>query len=87
MMAGFRILAKLKGLRGTLLDPFGHTAERRLERQLRRLCRQHLGASPIAVAQTRRVLLAKQLIHETSLPMAEIARPCWREHIRNRPGG
>ncbi|WP_374576072.1 AlkA N-terminal domain-containing protein [Phenylobacterium sp.] len=43
------------------------------ERQLRRLFRQHLGASPIAVAQTRRVLLAKQLIHETSLPMAEVA--------------
>jgi AraC family transcriptional regulator of adaptative response / DNA-3-methyladenine glycosylase II len=43
------------------------------ERQLRRLCRQHLGSSPIAVAQTRRVLLAKQLIHETSLPMTEIA--------------
>ena len=45
------------------------------ERQLRRLFRQHLGASPIAVAQTRRVLLAKQLIHETRLPMAEIALP------------
>jgi AraC family transcriptional regulator, regulatory protein of adaptative response / DNA-3-methyladenine glycosylase II len=43
------------------------------ERQLRRLFRQHLGASPVAVAQTRRVLLAKQLIHETHLPMAEIA--------------
>ena len=43
------------------------------ERQLRRLFRQHLGASPIAVAQTRRVLLAKQLIHETRLPMAEVA--------------
>jgi len=43
------------------------------ERQLRRLCRQHLGASPVAVAQTRRVLLAKQLIHETFLPMTEIA--------------
>jgi AraC family transcriptional regulator of adaptative response / DNA-3-methyladenine glycosylase II len=43
------------------------------ERQLRRLFRQHLGASPITVAQTRRVLLAKQLIHETRLPMAEIA--------------
>jgi AraC family transcriptional regulator, regulatory protein of adaptative response / DNA-3-methyladenine glycosylase II len=43
------------------------------ERQLRRLFRQHLGASPVAVAQTRRVLLAKQLIHETRLPMAEIA--------------
>lgn len=43
------------------------------ERQLRRQFRQHLGASPVAVAQTRRVLLAKQLIHETHLPMAEIA--------------
>jgi AraC family transcriptional regulator of adaptative response / DNA-3-methyladenine glycosylase II len=43
------------------------------ERQLRRLFRQHLGASPVAVAQTRRILLAKQLIHETRLPMAEIA--------------
>jgi AraC family transcriptional regulator, regulatory protein of adaptative response / DNA-3-methyladenine glycosylase II len=43
------------------------------ERQLRRLFRQHLGASPVAVAQTRRVLLAKQLIHETHLPMTEIA--------------
>jgi AraC family transcriptional regulator of adaptative response / DNA-3-methyladenine glycosylase II len=42
-------------------------------RQLRRLFRQHVGASPIGVAQTRRVLLAKQLIHDTSLPMAEVA--------------
>jgi AraC family transcriptional regulator, regulatory protein of adaptative response / DNA-3-methyladenine glycosylase II len=43
------------------------------ERQLRRLFRQHLGASPIGVAQSRRILLAKQLIHETRLPMTEIA--------------
>ncbi|HEY2526334.1 MAG TPA: helix-turn-helix domain-containing protein, partial [Xanthobacteraceae bacterium] len=43
------------------------------ERQLRRLFRQHLGASPIAVAQTRRVLFAKQLIVETTMPMAEVA--------------
>ena len=43
------------------------------ERQLRRLFREHLGASPIGVAQTRRVLLAKQLIHETQLPLTEIA--------------
>jgi len=42
-------------------------------RQLRRLFQQHLGASPLGVAQTRRVLLAKQLIHETELPMAHIA--------------
>jgi len=43
------------------------------ERHLRRLFRQHVGAAPIAVAQTRRVLLAKQLIHETRLPMTEVA--------------
>jgi AraC family transcriptional regulator, regulatory protein of adaptative response / DNA-3-methyladenine glycosylase II len=43
------------------------------ERHLRRLFKQHLGASPIAVAQTRRVLFAKQLIVETTMPLAEIA--------------
>ena len=42
-------------------------------RQLRRLFSQHLGASPIAVAQTRRVLFAKQLIHDTQLSMTEVA--------------
>ena len=42
-------------------------------RQLRRLFTQHLGASPVAVAQTRRVLLAKHLIHETNLTMTEVA--------------
>ena len=42
-------------------------------RQLRRLFQQHLGAAPQTVAQTRRVLFAKRLIHETRLPMAEIA--------------
>ena len=43
------------------------------ERHLRRLFVQHLGASPIAVAQTRRVLFAKQLIHETRMPMTQVA--------------
>ena len=42
-------------------------------RQLRRLFQHHLGASPIAVAQTRRVLFAKQLLHDTHLPMTEVA--------------
>ncbi|NYF51392.1 AlkA N-terminal domain-containing protein [Tunturiibacter gelidoferens] len=43
------------------------------ERHLRRLFLQHLGASPIAVAQTRRVLFAKHLVHETRMPMTEVA--------------
>lgn len=43
------------------------------ERQLRRLFRRYLGASPISIAQTRRILLAKQLIQDTRLPMAEVA--------------
>jgi AraC family transcriptional regulator, regulatory protein of adaptative response / DNA-3-methyladenine glycosylase II len=43
------------------------------ERQLRRLFKQFLGASPISIAQTRRVLLAKQLIHDSRLPMTEVA--------------
>jgi AraC family transcriptional regulator of adaptative response / DNA-3-methyladenine glycosylase II len=43
------------------------------QRQLRRLFRRHVGAGPIAVAQTRRLLLAKQLIHQTNLSMIQIA--------------
>jgi indolepyruvate ferredoxin oxidoreductase len=34
METAFRILAKFKGLRGTPLDPFGYTAERKMERAL-----------------------------------------------------
>jgi AraC family transcriptional regulator, regulatory protein of adaptative response / DNA-3-methyladenine glycosylase II len=42
-------------------------------RHLRRLFLQHLGASPRAVAQTRRLHFAKKLIDETYLPMTQIA--------------
>jgi indolepyruvate ferredoxin oxidoreductase len=34
MLTVFRLMAKLKFLRGTVLDPFGHTAERKIERRL-----------------------------------------------------
>jgi AraC family transcriptional regulator, regulatory protein of adaptative response / methylated-DNA-[protein]-cysteine methyltransferase len=51
-----------------LADMLGMTA-----RHLRRLFLRHAGASPRAVATTRRVQRAKTLVDETVLPMAAIA--------------
>ena len=51
-------------------------------RHLRRLFLQHVGATPISVAQTRRVLFAKKLIDETRLPFAEIALASGYSSIR-----
>ena len=42
-------------------------------RQLRRLFARHVGAPPVRVAQAQRVLLAKRLVAETSLPLSEVA--------------
>lgn len=42
-------------------------------RHLRRLFVTHVGASPIAVAQTRRLQFAKRLLDETDLPITQIA--------------
>jgi AraC family transcriptional regulator, regulatory protein of adaptative response / DNA-3-methyladenine glycosylase II len=42
-------------------------------RHMRRLFLKHLGASPIAVAQTRRLHFAKKLIDETRLRMRDVA--------------
>jgi AraC family transcriptional regulator of adaptative response / DNA-3-methyladenine glycosylase II len=42
-------------------------------RHLHRLFVQHVGASPVVVAQTRRLHFAKRLLDETSLPMTEVA--------------
>ncbi|REK06076.1 MAG: DNA-3-methyladenine glycosylase 2 family protein [Planctomycetota bacterium] len=42
-------------------------------RQLRRAVRQEFGVSPIELALTSRLLMAKRLIAETNLPMTEVA--------------
>jgi AraC family transcriptional regulator, regulatory protein of adaptative response / DNA-3-methyladenine glycosylase II len=42
-------------------------------RQLRRLFVQHLGASPIKIAGTRRVHFARNLLEQTDLPITNIA--------------
>ena len=43
------------------------------ERHLRRVFQAHFGVTPIAYAQTHRLLLAKRLLTETDLAVAEIA--------------
>ncbi|WP_395736029.1 AlkA N-terminal domain-containing protein [Prosthecobacter sp.] len=42
-------------------------------RQLRRIVQQELGVSPIELIQTRRLLLAKQLLTDTKLPVIDVA--------------
>ncbi|KEZ75853.1 DNA-3-methyladenine glycosylase 2 [Salinisphaera hydrothermalis] len=42
-------------------------------RQLRRIVKQRYGVTPIELAQTRRLLLAKQLLTDTSMRIADIA--------------
>ncbi len=42
-------------------------------RHMRRLFLHHLGATPVAVAQTRRLHFAKKLIDETALPITQVA--------------
>lgn len=42
-------------------------------RQLRRVTRQELGVTPVQLAQTRRLLLAKQLLTDTDLPIIDVA--------------
>lgn len=42
-------------------------------RHLRRAMEARLGVSPVALAQSRRIALAKQLLQDTALPVTEIA--------------
>ncbi len=61
---------------GVLIDqPLAALAERVNlgERQLRRLFVERLGAPPIGVHGTRRLLFAKQLLTETDLPITDVA--------------
>ncbi len=52
------------------------------ERHLRRLFLEHLGASPVSVAQTRRLHFAKKLIDETALPMTRVAIAAGYQSVR-----
>lgn len=52
------------------------------ERHLRRVFAQELGASPLDVAATRRLLFAKQLLGETRLPMTAVAEAAGYASLR-----
>ena len=61
---------------GALADGGGEALAERLgmtDRHLRRLFVQHLGVTPATVEATRRIHLAKTLIHDTRLSMTTIA--------------
>jgi AraC family transcriptional regulator, regulatory protein of adaptative response / DNA-3-methyladenine glycosylase II len=51
-------------------------------RQLRRLFVEHLGATPVKIAITHRVLFARNLIEETDLPITKIALSAGFSSIR-----
>jgi len=52
------------------------------EPHLRRLFDEHVGASPITVASTQRVLFAKKLLTETALPITSIAFAAGFSNVR-----
>jgi AraC family transcriptional regulator of adaptative response / DNA-3-methyladenine glycosylase II len=56
---------------GTVTDLAGEM--RISDRHLRRVTRSAFGVSPIELAQTQRLLLAKRLLTDTSLPVTEVA--------------
>ena len=68
MMTAFRVLAKCRGVRGTLFDPFGYSSERKTEREL-----------ITAYRQTVSVLLPKLNAHNLSTAVAIASIP---EEIR-----
>jgi indolepyruvate ferredoxin oxidoreductase len=60
-MPALRLLAKFKGVRGTLLDPFGHTEERKLERQLAHDYEALLRSEILPLLSADRHALAQQI--------------------------
>lgn len=51
-------------------------------RHLRRVVREHLGVSPVELAQTQRLLMAQRLLDTTRLSISEIALACGFRSLR-----
>ena len=52
-------------------------------RQVRRVMLAEFGVTPVQVVQTQRLLMAKQWLHETSMPISEIALAAGFRSLRN----
>ncbi len=52
------------------------------ERHLRRLFAEHLGASPVAIARTRRLHFARRLLDDTPLRMSDVALAAGYSSVR-----
>ena len=64
--------------------PLGVLAERLGvgERHLRRLFAEHLGASPVSVAKTRRLHFARRLLDDTTLRVSDVAHAAGYSSVR-----
>lgn len=68
----------IESMEETLMNPEGNlddvaTRFQLSSRQIRRIVQKELGVSPVQLIQTRRLLLAKQLLTETMLTITQIA--------------
>ncbi|TSE30555.1 hypothetical protein Tther_00952 [Tepidimonas thermarum] len=95
MLGAFRLLARFKGLRGTALDPFGYTEERRTERALIReyeaaideLLRDlRAERLPLALEIARWPARVKGFGHVKARNL-QAARPVWDELLRRWRAG
>ena len=91
MMRAFGVLAKLRRFRGTPLDIFGKTAERRMERALlgeyEALVAETLGRAGAAQSRARRRARAGSRAHPRVRPREGSARGRGEEEGSGAPGG
>ncbi|MFH0301985.1 indolepyruvate ferredoxin oxidoreductase family protein [Bradyrhizobium sp. 31Argb] len=86
VFSAFNLLARLKRLRGTALDIFGYTAERRMERALpgeySAMILRHLGKKPLDVPRLAALAKAAELVrgygHVKEANVARYRQECQR---------
>jgi indolepyruvate ferredoxin oxidoreductase len=96
MLRAFGVLAKFKSLRGTALDPFGHSVERRTERTLiveyrARIERLLVGLTPdrlataIAIAEVPEEIRGYGHVKERNLKLARVKWASLEQALNQRP--